>query len=126
MNATAEIPTPVSSPTARAEELVRSMSPEVKEAAFILMLKELIEINNGGRCLIPISTETEQLGYYVPPLAADERFEAYGPKLSPEREAEIAERFTRLHESIPIEQAIEELRQQELALRAQQSQLQAV
>jgi len=104
-------------PASRAEELARSLPPEDKEELLVFLLKELIEVNNGGRGLIPISTETEQLGYYVPPLAADEIYKARGPKLTPDREAEIAERLTRLHEAIPVEQAIRELKQQEIALR---------
>ena len=119
MNATAEIPTPVSSPTARAEELVNSMPPEEKEAVLMLLLKELIEIN-GGEGMILLNMETEDLGIYLPPKAAAALFERPGgPEFTPERKAELAERMMRLDESIPIEQALEELRQQELNLRAE-------
>ena len=123
MNATAEIPTPVSSPTASAEELVHSMPPEEKEAVLMLLLKELIEIN-GGEGMILLNMETEDLGIYLPPKAAAALFERPGgPELTPEQEIEMAARMSRLDQgSIPIEQAIEELRQKEMALRAEMAQ----
>jgi hypothetical protein len=105
-------------------EYVRALSPDDQEAVFLYLLKELIRVN-GGDGLIPIASDTEQLGYYVPPKAADWLFEKYGPKLTPEREAEIAERIARNEPGIPIQQLIEELRREEEAIRAGEPQRQS-
>jgi len=60
-------------------EQASSWSPEDKEEALILLLKELIEIN-GGEGLIPF----RNLGYYVPPKAADELHREFRATLPPE------------------------------------------
>jgi hypothetical protein len=106
-------------------EYVRELPPEDQEAVLMFLLKELIRIN-GGNGLIPFETEDGQsMGYYTPPAAAAYLFEKYGPKLTPEREAEIAERIARNEPGIPIEQLIEELRREEEALRAGELQRQS-
>ncbi len=88
----ATITGPIVTPKANGHPLsavayVRSLSPEDKEEVFISLLKELIEIN-GGEGLIPLDRPGEPLGYYVPPKAAQERFEKMMAELPPEvREA---------------------------------------
>lgn len=85
-------------------EYVRGLSPEDKDRVLVALLKEAIEIQ-GGRGLIPIYDGDEDLGYYVPPAAADERFRLYGPKFTPEQWAEIDARMERAEqeEGIPLD-----------------------
>lgn len=98
--------TPVS-----AVDYVRALSDEDKELVLVALLRELIAVYGGGKGLIPIDTpEGESLGYYVPPLAAEARFKLYGPKLTPEDEAELARRVANPGPTIPIEQMIAEFK----------------
>lgn len=93
-----------------AAEYVRALSDEEKGHVLIALLRELIEINGGGKGLIPIDTpEGESLGYFVPPLAARARFEKYGPKLTPERERELARRLDALDSAVGVQDVIAEL-----------------
>jgi hypothetical protein len=121
MAGSAEVP-PMSIPNA--VEYVRELPPDDQEAVLRFLLKELIRIN-GGEGLIPFTFDGEPMGYYVPPKAAEFLFEKYGPKLTPEREAEIAERIARNEPGIPIEQLIEDLRREEEALRSGELQRQS-
>ena len=100
-----------------AVEYVRTLPLEDQEAVLVFLLKELIRIY-GGTGLIPFSFEGEQLGYYVPPKAADWLFEKYGPTLTPEREAELAERIARDEPGIPVQEMIADLKREAEALRA--------
>jgi hypothetical protein len=96
---------------ASAADYVRALSDEEKGHVLIALLRELIEINGGGKGLIPIDTpEGESLGYYVPPKAAAARFEAYGPKFTPEERAELLERLKNPGPTLPADQVIAELR----------------
>lgn len=92
-----------------AVDYVRELPPEDQEAIFIYLLKELIRIN-GGNGLITIGTDREQLGYYVPPKAADFLFEKYGPRLTAEQEAEFAERIKRKDSAVPVEEVLADLK----------------
>jgi hypothetical protein len=85
---TATISEPLASPGANGQPLsavdyVRSLSPEDKEEILVVLLKELIEIN-GGEGLITFNRPGESLGYYVPPKAAQERYEKMMAELPPE------------------------------------------
>lgn len=88
-------------------EYVRALSGDDKGDVLVELLRELIEINGGGKCLIPIGTrEGESLGYFVPPKAADAEAARDLPKLTPERERELADRLTRLHSAAPVTEVI--------------------
>jgi hypothetical protein len=103
-----------------AADYVRTLSDEDKGYVLIALLRELIEVNGGGKGLISIDTpEGESLGYYVPPLAAEARFALYGPKLTPEREAELSRRLKNPGPTIPIEQLIAEFKAMAEAARTQ-------
>lgn len=65
-------------------DYVRSLSPESKEEVLAALLLELIEINDGGYGLIPFNFAGKSLGYYVPPKAADERYERMMAGLPPD------------------------------------------
>jgi hypothetical protein len=68
-------PHPQNGSTTSPVEFVRGLSPEDKEDVFLLLLRELIDLN-GGKGLIPIQTpDGKALGYYVPPEAARARWE---------------------------------------------------
>lgn len=83
-------PTSADGTPTTAAEFVRALSDDDKGHVLVALLRELIEAHNGGRGLIPIDTpEGESLGYYVPPRAAQARFELYGPKFTPEEWAEL-------------------------------------
>lgn len=69
--------TTTNDPSMSPVEYVRSLSPEDKGRVLIALLRELIELNNGGKCLIPIQAPNgESLGYYTPPAAARAAAEA--------------------------------------------------
>jgi hypothetical protein len=94
-----------------AVDYVRALSDEEKGHVLIALLRELIEINGGGKGLIPIDTpEGESLGYYVPPKAAAARFEAYGPKFTPEEWAELERQKRDTSNTITAEEWIAELK----------------
>ncbi|MBY0513111.1 MAG: hypothetical protein K2P78_04270 [Gemmataceae bacterium] len=62
---------PAAEPKSSPAEYVRALPPEDKQAVFLALLRELIEINGGGTGLISIDDEDGRpLGYYVPPDAA--------------------------------------------------------
>ena len=103
-----------------AVDYVRTLSDDEKGYVLIALLRELIEVNGGGKGLIPIDTpEGESLGYYVPPKAAQARFEVNGPNLTSERKAELARRLKNPGPTIPIEQVIAEFRAMADAARTQ-------
>ncbi len=90
-------------------EYALGLSDEDKQRVFCALLKELIELE-GGSGLIPITNDADEwLGYHVPPKGAEALFERYGPKLSPERMAEVEERFRNPGPSQPAAQVIAEL-----------------
>jgi hypothetical protein len=94
-----------------AVDYVRSLSDEDKGHVLIALLRELIAINGGGKGLIPIDTpEGESLGYYVPPKAAAARFEMYGPKFTPEEQAELLERLKNPGPTLTADQVIADLK----------------
>ncbi len=65
-------------------EYVRNLSPEDQGIALVALLKEAIRVH-GGDGIIPIETDEESLGYYVPPAAAHERLQKIIGTVSPER-----------------------------------------
>jgi hypothetical protein len=120
---TATVP---SSPTANgaatsAVEFVRTLPPEEKQAVFLALLREALT-ENGDTGLLPVDDEDgKPFGYYVPPKAAAEIAEHELPKLTPEREKELAERLARLNTAVPISQVIAEFKQQAERLQNPQS-----
>jgi hypothetical protein len=94
-----------------AVDYVRSLSDDDKGHVLIALLRELIEVNGGGKGLISIDTpEGESLGYYVPPKAAQARFEMYGPKLTPEDKAELARRRKNPGPTMSVQELIASLK----------------
>jgi hypothetical protein len=104
--------------TVRPVDYVRGLPVEDQEEILMFLLKEAIRVN-GGSTIILMQSETEDLGYYVPPAAVNAHFEAFGPKFTPEEEAMLDERFSRLHEARPAREVIEELRREADAMRRQ-------
>jgi len=101
-------------------EYALGLPDEDKQRVFCALLKELIELE-GGSALIPITNESgDWLGYHVSPKAAEVLFEKYGPKLSPERMAEVEERFRNPGPSQPTAQVIAGLKAEAELLRQQQ------
>src|SRR5437899_10688037 len=73
-------------------EYVKGLPPEDKQAVFLALLREALQIN-GDRGLMPVEDEDgKSFGYYVPPQIAAAHAQATEPKLTPEREAELARR----------------------------------
>jgi hypothetical protein len=89
-------------------EFVRSLSPEDREDVFVLLLRELIRESGGSGVIPVVASDGEDLGYHVPPQAADRLAEQELPKLSPERQAELRERANRTGTAIPAAQFIAE------------------
>ena len=89
---------------------VRALSSEEKEHVLIALLRELIEINGGGKGLIPISTpEGESLGYYVPPQAAQMHFPASLPSLSVDQKESIRRATATPQSTFDMGQFLDEL-----------------
>jgi hypothetical protein len=110
MHSSAEVP-PMSTP---AVEYVRELPPEEQEAVLLFLLKELIRIN-GGEGLIPFSFAGEQMGYYVPPKAAEHLFERAGPKLTAERDAEIQRVIDNPGKTFTLEEVLASVREEDAA-----------
>ncbi len=103
---------------AQASQFLQASTPESREIVLGALLKELIELNTEVGYIF-LKTEKEDWGVYLPPKAAEAHFtRPGGPELTPEEEAIFAERATRLHESVPIQEAIADLKRQEMELRA--------
>lgn len=101
-------------------DYVRALPPEDKQAVLAMLLREVIELNGGGNGLIPFETSGgDWLGYYVPPKAAAWLAERDLPKLTPEREAEIARRIKNPGPTLTAEEVIVGLRDEAEALRKQ-------
>lgn len=89
---------------------VRGLPDEQQEAVFVSILKALIA-DSGGEGLIPIQSDGEWLGYFVPPAVSDAHFERYGPKLTPEEKARVQRSFENPGRSFTLEEMLELLRQ---------------
>lgn len=73
-------------------DYVRSLSPNDKQVMFLALLRDALRYN-GDTDLLPIEDEEgNPFGYYIPPKAAALRADAVLPKMTPEREAELARR----------------------------------
>ena len=120
MSATATLPAPAvvsrpaADPTADPVAFVRALPDEQQEAIFVSILKAIIE-DSGGKGYIPVEYAGEWLGYFVPPAAAAELFKMYGPKITPEREAEIQLAFENPGRSFTTEEMLEWLDSEEAA-----------
>jgi hypothetical protein len=109
-------------PTPSPVEYALRLPAEDKARVFCALLRELIELE-GGSGLIPITdADGVWLGYHVPPKAADALFETDGPKVSPERLAEVEERFRNPGPTIPAAQLIAELKAEVESLQRQRRQ----
>ncbi len=105
---------------AQAEAFLKASSPESREVVLKEILKELIALNTDIGYIFLETAEGEDWGVYLPPKAAEAFFNRPGgPVLTPEREAELAERRRHPERAIPIEQAIQDLRREQEALRAE-------
>jgi hypothetical protein len=108
---------PVNGQAASPVDYIRALAPEEKEAVFIALLQELIEVNGGGHGLIPFQTaDGKSLGYYVPPEASRQRYEQMLAEMPPE----VREMMTKplppdldFDDAIPIEDLIASLRAEE-------------
>jgi hypothetical protein len=108
-------------PSVSAVEYVRALSLEEKQAVFLALLLEALA-ENGDTGLLPVDDVSgKPFGYYVPPKAAAEIAERELPRLTPEREKELADRSTRLHTAIPVSQVIAEFKERAEQLRTPQS-----
>lgn len=95
--------------TAPAVDAVLALAEDEQEAVFLALVRKLIAVH--GECrLIPVGTETESLGYFVPPAAADAIYRARGPQLTAEEEAEFRRRVRDPGEVMTAEEAITRLK----------------
>ncbi|MFO0851129.1 MAG: hypothetical protein U0871_21620 [Gemmataceae bacterium] len=103
MNGTAAPPAP--SPV----DYVRQLSPEDKQAVFLSLLREAVELN-GEKSLLPIEDETGRpFGHYVPPAVADAQLRAVLPPLDPEREAAIRQALATPDRTFDMNEFLDEL-----------------
>jgi len=89
---------------------VRGLPDDQQEAVFVAILKAIIA-DSGGKGYIPVEWEGEWLGYFVPPAAAQELFDRYGPKLSDEDKARVRRSFEKPGQSFTLEEMLERLRE---------------
>ena len=97
-----------------AVEFVRGLPDECREAIFLDILKEILSIHDGG-ALIPIHAGEEYLGTFYPPAAVQYLFDKYGPKLTPEREAEVQHAIDNPGRIFTLEEFWESLREEDAA-----------
>jgi len=83
-------------------EYVRNLSPEDQGVALVALLKEAIRVH-GGNGIIPIVTDDESLGYYVPPNAAAERLRAVIGIVPPDRAATTRQALRTPGDSVTLE-----------------------
>ena len=94
-----------------AVEYVRSLSIEDREAVFMDLLKECIEAN-APLNVFEFDNGQEHLGFYFSTAAVQGQFEAFGPKFTPEQQAEIDRRCADLSDAIPVAEMIEDLKRE--------------
>ena len=93
-------------------EYIRGLPFEAKQVALLTLLREAMEVN-GDTGLLPIDDEQgNPFGYYVPPKAAAERTDRYGPKLTAEQEQEIERRVEKRNTAMPMSEVITDLKSQ--------------
>jgi hypothetical protein len=112
LNPMSNSPAPVKGSSTSPVEYVRALPAEDKQAVFLALLREALQLN-GDRGLMPIDDEEgKPFGYYVPPKAAEELFKLNGPQLPAEQEAEIDRRIHHREAAIPMADAIAEFKRE--------------
>lgn len=113
MSAVLTPPTPTAHPHPAEVDVVgyvRGLPDEQQEAVFVAILKAIIA-DSGGKGYIPVESDGEWLGYFVPPAAAQELFEKYGPKLSDDEKVRVRRSFENPGQSFTLEEMLERLRE---------------
>ena len=104
-------------------EYVRSLSIEDREAVFADLLRECIAAH-APLSVFEFSDGLEHLGFFFSKAAVQGQFETFGPKFTPEQQAEIDRDSADLSDAIPISEMIEDLKR-EVALRRRKAELQS-
>ena len=113
-----ETETPAKAAREQAEAFLRESSPESREVVLKEILKELIALNTDIGYIFLETADGEDWGVYLPPKAAEAFFNRPGgPALSDEEQRELESRLSRLHEAVPVEEALADLKRQELEAR---------
>ncbi|MGL6096050.1 MAG: hypothetical protein ACRC7O_09675, partial [Fimbriiglobus sp.] len=87
-------------------EYVRGLSPDDKQAVFLSLLREAVELN-GDRGLIPIDDHGgTPFGYFVPPAAAAQLVAKFVPPLTPEQDAQMTEAMRTPAESAGFDETL--------------------
>ena len=73
-------------------QYVDALPMEDQEDILIHLLK-LLRKENDGAAVIPVETADEKLGYFLTPDGMQAYFDAYGPKLTAEQDAELQRRI---------------------------------
>jgi len=102
---------PLDTPAA-ATAFVGTLTDDAKQCLLVALLEDAIALT-GGDGLISVQThDGKSLGYYVPPKAADARFELYGPKLTAEELEEYARRIRNPGKALSAQEWVAELKGQ--------------
>lgn len=107
----------LSSPPVSASGLVQSLSPEMREDVFILLLRELIGMQERAAQIPVIDSDGELVGVVIPPAAEAAR----AAKIRAEMPPEVRAAFNRsledldLDDSIPAEEFLEQLKRADAA-----------
>jgi hypothetical protein len=94
-----------------ADEFVRGLSDEQKDALFGSLAREAVRVN-GDTAVIPVGDATgKPLGYFVPPGAAAACFKVVPPSLAPERVAAIRAAIANPNDTFDANQFFDDLSQ---------------
>ena len=111
MSATVLLP----GPAASAEELVRQLSDEQKNAVLATLVEQLFE-DLGQNAALPVSNaHGKHLGYIVPLAAATKLFKFVPPVLTPEQRRITEEALANPHKTFDVGELLKGLNRQEAA-----------
>jgi hypothetical protein len=89
--------------------LIRSWSPDEKEAALLELTREAMELR-GGKLVVPVREQNgELLGYYVPSAVAESHLKVTLPKLTPEQMERTRAALANPDQTFDMEEFMEEL-----------------
>jgi hypothetical protein len=101
--------TAAASKTTHIAALLRSWSPEEKEAALVELTREAMG-RRGGKYMIPVwDANGELLGYYVPSAVAEAHLKVTLPKLTPEQIERTQAALANPSQTFDMDEFMEEL-----------------
>ena len=87
-----------------ADDFIRTLSEDQKQAVLVSLLREALRVN-GEKVILPL----DGLGYFVPPAAAAAHFKIVPPKLTPEEHAAVLRALATPDDTFDIDECLAEL-----------------